>query len=283
MSLSELHERIRATYAAPKPPVEQAPAVLEAARATPLDDGVLLEVGGRMLLAAPVKPFSVDELPAETAEAWSKLAGSNSHMKFVAGRYVEGERANRNGALWSTGDLEFGALGVRGGPLNWLHETSKVIGTLLDATLVTPSAETAAVQRPYIATVAALWPWVAPREVKTYVEHAEAGKAYQSMECISEAVECGSCGAQFPYLQTVAKADTVCPHIRERSGSRRFINPSFLGAGTIIAPVEPGWNEAHVSIMPTATRLAEAASAGAPDSLSTSEFEHLVAAVLAGV
>jgi hypothetical protein len=279
----ELMDRLRATYSPPRTSEPVTEEALAGARSTPLADGVVLEVGGRTLLAAPVKPFTTAELPPETADSWSELAMSNPHMRFVAGRYVEGERANRNGALWSAGDLEFGALGVRGGPLNWLHQQTKVVGTLLDAALIQPSTEAAATARPYIATVAALWPWVHPKEVAAYVDFAEAGKAYQSMECVAERVGCGECGAEFPYLQTVAAKDTVCVHIRERSATRRFINPSFLGAGTIVAPVEPGWDSAHVAIMPTASRLAEAASAGAPESMSTSEFEHLVAAVLASV
>lgn len=291
MSLSEIHARIVAKYATPvAPPAPPTEDALAGATATPLADGVLLEVAGRTLIAAPVRPFSLEELPAERAEQWAQLAAANKHMHFVSGRYVEGESANRNGALWSAGDLEFGALGVRGGPLNWLHQTTKVVGTLLDAELIpgrpalqSAAAETARAERPYIATVAALWPWVHPREVAAYVEHAAKGTAYQSMECISEFVKCGECGSQFPYAQTVQQASTVCPHMRERTATRQFINPSFLGAGTIIAPVEPGWANAHVSLMPTAARLAEAASAGAPDSMSTTDFELLVAAVIASV
>lgn len=283
--LSETLDRLFPGRSTPPPAGDPDPAALEQARAVPLEDGIVLEVAGRTILAAPVKPFSTEELPAETAEAWSRLAGANKHMRWVAGRYVEAERANRNGALWSAGDLEFGVLGVRGGPLNWLHDQKKVVGTLVDAELIPAAAgtEEAAAARPYITTLASLWPWVHAREVATYLQMVEAGKAFQSMECVAEEVECGACQARFPYLQTVARADTVCPHIRERSATRRFINPSFLGAGTIIAPVEPGWSSAHVGIMPTATRLAEAASAGHSDALSTSEFELMVAAVLASV
>ncbi len=276
---ADIYARVHARYSS----TDEVAPELETARATPLADGVVLEVAGRTLLTAPVRPFSLDEIAAETAEAWQRRTDAAPHMKWVAGRYVEAEKANKNGALWSAGDLEFGALGVRGGPLNWLHDAQKVIGTLAEAELVSPSTEAAAEQRPYIATLAALWPWVRPGEVAHFVEQAAAGRAYQSMECIAELVECGSCGSQFPFAQTVQKPSTICPHIRERSATRRFINPSFMGAGTIVAPVSPGWADAHVSLMPTAARLAEAASEGAPKDMSTSDFERIVAAVLASV
>lgn len=282
-SYADTHSRIRARYGRPGSPIDSDAPILTDARATALDDGVVIEVAGRTLLTAPVRPFSLEEIPSEAAETWQRRTDAAPHMKWVAGRYVEAEQANRNGALWSAGDLQFGALGVRGGPLNWLHEADKVIGTLAEAEMVLPSTEAAATERPYIATLAALWPWVRPNEVAHFVEQAQAGKAYQSMECIAEAVECGSCGSQFPYAQTVQKPSTICAHIRERSATRRFINPSFLGAGTIVAPVSPGWANAHVTLMPTAQRLAEAASEGAPQDMSTSDFERLVAAVLAAV
>ena len=133
---------------------------------------------------------------------------------------------------------------------------------------------------PYIATAAAMWPWVWPDEVQAFTEAAAAGQAFQSMECIAEAVQCGSCGSEFPFMQAASRPETVCKHIRERSASRRMVRPSFLGAGTILAPVQPGWKNANVSLMPTASRLAESAQLGA-GTHTTSEFELLVAAVLA--
>lgn len=282
-SYADIHTRIRSRYGTPGSHIDADAPILTEAHASALAEGVVVEVAGRTMLAAPVRPFSLDEIAPESAEAWARRTEAAPHMKWIAGRYVEAERANRNGALWTTGDLEFGALGVRGGPLNWLHEADKVIGTLAEAEIVTPSTEVASEQRPYIATLAALWPWVRPNEVAHFVEQAQAGKAYQSMECIAEKVECGTCGSQFPYAQMVQQASTVCPHIRERSATRRFINPSFMGAGTIVAPVSPGWANAHVTLMPTAQRLAEAASEGAPADMSTSDFERLVAAVLSSV
>ena len=61
----------------------------------------------------------------------------NPGFQYLHGRFVEAERANRNGAYWSTQDLELGQPTVAGGPLNWLHQERHVIGTLLSASLVT--------------------------------------------------------------------------------------------------------------------------------------------------
>ena len=72
---------------------------------------------------------------------------ANPGFIYLNGRFVEAERANRNGAYWSTKDLELGQVTVAGGPLNWLHQERHVIGTLLSANLVTEREDAAAYDR----------------------------------------------------------------------------------------------------------------------------------------
>jgi hypothetical protein len=97
-------------------------------RATPKGEaigehGFLTEVAGRVILTAPAKTLSMaSELPAELAERWEKASTGNPFMMWLQGRFVEAEKANRNGAFWSTEDLQFGEMSVKHGPLNWLHE-----------------------------------------------------------------------------------------------------------------------------------------------------------------
>lgn len=127
-----IRERLRKTYV-PK----------VTARAEPLGgQGFLTEVAGRVILTAPASTIEeAGELPKELAERWEKASQGNPYMMWLQGRFVEAEKANRNGAFWSTEDLQFGEMSVKHGPLNWLHEETNVIGTIADNALIHPQAQ----------------------------------------------------------------------------------------------------------------------------------------------
>jgi hypothetical protein len=85
------------------------------------------------------------------------------------------------------------------------------------------------------------------------------------------------------------KQEARCDHMREGM-PRRFVDPTFGGAGIIVPPVRPGWANAEVRVLHAsqwpvsaeAARLAErqAASFGG---MTTSEAEQVVAQILASV
>ena len=130
----ETRDRLRKLYVAPpKGPVEKP-------RGEALgEQGFLTEVAGKVILTAPAST-SFDNLPKELASRWQEMAGGSAHMMGLQGRFVEAEKANRNGAFWSTEDLQFGSMSVNHGPLNWLHQEKTVIGTIADNALVQPEA-----------------------------------------------------------------------------------------------------------------------------------------------
>lgn len=129
----EIRERLRDRYV---PKVEAKAEVLG-------DQGFLTEVAGRVILTARADTLTeAGDLPPELAERWEKAATGNPYMMWLQGRFVEAEKANRNGAFWSTDDLQFGEMSVRHGPLNWLHEDKTVIGTIADNALIHPAAST---------------------------------------------------------------------------------------------------------------------------------------------
>ena len=103
------------------------------------EQGFLTEVAGKVILTAPATTSFAD-LPKELASRWSEMASGSQHMMWLQGRFVEAEKANRNGAFWSTEDLQFGEMSVRHGPLNWLHQEKTVIGTIADNALIRPEA-----------------------------------------------------------------------------------------------------------------------------------------------
>jgi hypothetical protein len=278
--VSTLEERLRKAYTLPKKadPVTKAWAT---------GDGFVTEVSGRILFTAPAHTFhAASEIPVELAEEWGKQSQANPYFMWVQGRFVEAEQANQNGAFWSTGDLEFGEMGVRHGPLNWLHQDTKVIGTIADGKLIHPMAapEAASVERPFIAATAAIWKWLYPDEARDVEKASDSGKLFYSMECIAEQIECagvGGCGQSFDYLKAVTDPSSVCSHVRERSTSRRMVNPSFLGGAVIVPPLSPGWRGASASVVRQAASMAESTHSANHSGLSPAEWEGLMAAVLA--
>jgi 2'-5' RNA ligase len=237
------------------------------------------EINGKTLIAAPARTLasmrdpSLEEITAEP-------------LLWMHGKFVGAEVANRNGALWSSGDLEMGQGSVAHGPLNWLHEARHIIGSIAKADFVkgklaavaADSADAAPAQ-PHITATAAIWKWIYPDEAFVVNQASDLGQLWYSMECISKEVGCAGpngCGNTTTYAQYMNGA--ACDHVTQRASIRHFKNPVFLGGAVIVPPTRPGWAEADASVMKTASGLAEAAyeQAGEPD-MSTSNWEQLMA------
>jgi hypothetical protein len=264
-----------------------APREREMARSTPVEvppvgdlDRVrafLTEAKGTTLITAPATLPEPDE--------FEKAMTPNPHFMYVAGAFVGAEKANRNGALWSTQDLEFGEPSVKHGPLNWLHEERKIVGALADARLVQPEVaegREAAAEPARIDALAVMWRFVWPHEARVMAMAAEQNRLWYSMECVSKTVECADHGCgEFPYMDAIKQVASVCDHVRLKTGTRRFVEPAFLGGAVIVPPVRPGWPDAHVKLMERASAQAEKAydQAGRPD-VSAGEWERLMAQVL---
>lgn len=235
------------------------------------------EVNNRTVLTAPAY------LPPQQ---FASAMTENPHFLWMAGRFVGGEQANRNGAFWTTSDLEKGQSTVRHGPLNWLHEGRHIIGTIADQAFIKPDSEQASdLAIPHIAAVSAAWKWIYPDECQVIEMANDAGKLWYSMECISANVECwpgdGGCGAKVPYMDYMRAAEGSCVHMAQRSSTRRFEDPIFLGAAVIVPPVRPGWGDADMRLMKQAASYAEQAyeQAGQPD-MSAVEWELLMTRVV---
>lgn len=208
-----------------------------------------------------------------------EVAGRTPFTTRLSGRLVEAERANRNGAFWTQGDLEFGLPTVAYGPLNWLHDEKKVIGTLLDPHLVDAEHAAATDLKPHIRTDAVVWDWIHREEARAVKHYAEAGRAWLSMECIAASVECtgpNGCGKEVAWGQT--KGPDSCDHLRERSSFRRMKDPVFQGAAVIVPPTSPGWADADLEL--AAERVLEAASL-TPAGMSDAEAAGLLQQIIA--
>lgn len=289
----ETRERLRRHYIAPKE-------VAKAATGEQLGaSGFLTEVAGRVILTARASMLTdAGQLPRELAERWEKASSGNPYMTWVQGRYVEAEKANRNGAYWSTEDLQFGEMSVKHGPLNWLHEEQTVIGTIADNALIHPAAAQTAsltttangifstqMPRPYMAAVSAMWNWVRPDKVEAVERAADQNRLWYSMECVGREISCVSdetytgCGTSFDYVKAMTEPASTCEHLQARSGARRIVDPAFLGGAVIVPPSAPGWGSANAEILRNAAGLAEQTFQESADMTST-EWEQLIAHVV---
>jgi hypothetical protein len=308
----DLHRQLAQRYGSK---VAKAEAV--APKATALDEGgFVTEVAGKVILTAPATSVhEAWELPEPLRERWERAASANPYYQWIGGRFVEAERANRNGAFWSTADLQFGEMSVKNGPLNWLHEGRKVIGTIADHALVAsvPAAPvqqfassttnplitmatgastttnsifthpTTAAERPFISAISTVWKWLYPEEAKVIEKSSDEKTLYYSMECVAREMQCmagesGGCGESFDYMTAMTAPDKVCEHIAQRSSHRRMVDPYFLGGAVIVPPVRPGWGEANAEVLRQAAALAEQV---APADAEASQWELLMGAVLA--
>lgn len=119
----EFRDRMHAKYGTPEREVALQTPVQEA---TP-EAFVLSAESGRTIITTPLR----------------EIAQINDGFMYLKGRFVEADTPNSNGALWTTDDLQMGAPTVAGGPLNWLHQETKIVGALLDGALVAGEREAA--------------------------------------------------------------------------------------------------------------------------------------------
>jgi hypothetical protein len=221
---------------------------------------LLTTVGSRTLLTCRAEVVrSADQVPREMAARWELAAARNPHFLFLQGRFVEAERANVNGAFWSTEDLQFGEPSVRNGPLNMLHDLGAIVGCLSDGQLFYPEQ---AAGRPHIVAQAVVWKSLFPKAAAAIERAAEAESIWFSMECTADRVRCETssdgtrqgCGQEFSWEQARGDARGACEHVRHRTSQRRMVNPSFMGAAIILPPVKPAWGDADVELVKEAAR-----------------------------
>ena len=122
-----------------------------------LANTLVYEEGDRIYLVAPVTPQDVsDEEFAKFAFAEElRKRAPNPHIAWFKGHYVEADRPNGNGAMWTSGDLAFSSLTPMLMPVTVMHDPRTAVGTIADVKHLTPAKD--GVTRPRIDTVLALW------------------------------------------------------------------------------------------------------------------------------
>ncbi len=238
-----------------------------------MSDSLVLERNGRAYFTARAEVVSdPSQLPRELA---SIMEGKklNPELVWISGRYVQGEKLNRNGQFWSTDDLKAGEYSVQHTPLNVLHQWDKPVGTFVETKMVhREAADTTTELLPEIQALSVLWGNIFPQIADRVKEaHAE-GKLWYSMECIGEAKQCLTCDKTFEW-----SAAEYCEHLEgSKTAPRRFINPMFLGGALIYPPTEPGWVDADIEELAKATREFADRNPQIPENLTDRQRESLL-------
>ena len=243
---------------------------------------------------------SSDDVPAEMAaksptKDWT-VDKANPYLMWVAGDFVEGDKANSNKQFWTAGDLELAEYTIRYAPLNMVHKFRTPVGFFaetknvkLSRALKSVDDKAAAKGSMKIQALAGMWAHIFTTEAVQVQQADEAGLLYYSMECVGSHLKCAGpegCGEQFEY----SARDTHCEHLRERASIRHIVNPVFRGGALIVPPTNPGWKEARASVI-TDEVMAEAAAfaeqtyaqnvAHLDGDLTAAGWEQLMAMVLA--
>lgn len=261
------------------------PGATQGVMPTDVGRAFVTQLGGKVILTAPAHVLTDPAtLPREIASAWEEQAAANPHFMWLQGRYVEADKPNRNKAVWNSDDLEFGNPSIAHGPINMLHVEHNIVGTVAAAALVIPERQAAAAgEVNTIHALGAIWKYLhhvqpAARQI---AKASEENKLWYSMECVSREVACQApgCSHTQSYRDYMLAKHTRCDHVKQ-GAPRRFVDPTFDGAGIIIPPIMPGWSGASASVMRQAAMLAE----GHEDSfgeLSEEEAIGMVAQIIA--
>lgn len=244
-------------------------------------------VKGEKSIFLATQPLLLDD-SRDVADSWaSKFIIPNKAIKWVLGKYVEADKANKNGQYWSLDDLVMKSPTIHHAPMNINHIPKKIVGTYVAAELMHPVSESAGEQplNPYIETVAAFWKPYNPDLLDRVEAAFEEGSLFQSMECVSETVTCmAGCGDTFAYAGPVS--ESYCTHLNS-GGVRSLDNPHFLAGALIIPPISPGWDGAVIEQLikanaETAEDIYNQVSTEAPH-LEARQWEEAMAQILVGV
>jgi hypothetical protein len=194
----------------------------------------LFEDGDRIYLVAPVTPFQPGETDIEHfafAENLKRQA-PNENLLWLKGNYVEADKPNLNGHMWTEGELAIKGLTPMYCPVTVMHDPRTAVGLIADARLLTPEKD--GVPRARIETALAIWAHRFPDVAAEVMHNYEAGELMQSMECTSPYYDCAECGRTFHKLPQGAEEAQWCEHLAESPNAGRILRGvTFTGTGLI--------------------------------------------------
>ena len=201
-----------------------------------LTETLVYEQGDKLYLVAPVSPVSpsTEEVAAFSFGAELVKQAPNPHIAWFAGHYVEADRPNGNGAMWTAGELAIKSLTPMLMPVTVMHDPRTAVGSIAHVALRTPDAHQ--VPRAKIDTALALWAHRFPEVVEEARLNYERGGLMQSMECLAPNYDCSVCGMGFTKLPQGAEQAHWCAHLKGEGGvtaARILRSVVFTGTGLI--------------------------------------------------
>lgn len=198
---------------------------------------LVFERDGHIYIVGPVAPITpgVDELAGFAFAQELAKAAPNEHIMWLRGQYVEGDRANRNGQYWSSGELALKSLTPRFMPVTVMHDPRTAVGLIADTKLLTPDADKVPLSR--IDTALAIWSHRFPEIAEECNHNYAQGTLMQSMECTAPHYDCIECGQVFVKMPNGAERANWCTHLNEAAETgipvRRLRDVTFTGTGLI--------------------------------------------------
>ena len=200
----------------------------------------------------------------------------NSSFLWIAGRFAQANRENRNGHYWDTADLEYGNPTVKHAPLNVLHNYRQPVGAFVDSKLVEREKGF-----PEIQALSVVWAKQFPEVAQAVKQSHDAGQLWYSMECQGETNECRTCGKQYPWAQP---REMACEHLAgSRTAPRRIINPTFMGGALVFPPERPAWGDADITDVAKELTIEYADSSRVIPEIAPEAWESLMSLLTVGI
>ena len=114
---------------------------------------IIIESGNSVHFTCSARLIDDDR---DVASDWaSQHIKTNKFIKWIVGRYVEADNANRNNQYWTLSDLQAKHSTVDHTPMNMGHRHNEIVGTVVASEMIYPTDESAADQNPFVETVGA--------------------------------------------------------------------------------------------------------------------------------
>ncbi len=171
----------------------------------------------------------------------------NKAFKWILGRYVEADNANRNRQYWTAGDLQLKHPTVKYAPLNMLHQQNHIVGAYVASEMLYPTeGASEGNDFAHVEALAAFWKYYFPGELAMVEKAHEEGSLFYSMECVGETVTFrdGAEEETFPYHGPIHESYGAWNE--NASAIKQLNNPHFLGGALILPPASPGWANADI-------------------------------------
>lgn len=195
----------------------------------------VFERGDHVYIISPVSPFTPNDTDIEEFAFAQDLrkAAPNEHIKWLRGQYVEADTPNKNGQVWTAGELAMKSLTPMFMPVTLMHDERASIGFIADTRLFTPDKDQ--VPRARLDNTLAVWAHRFPEVAEEIDANYAAGTLMQSMECMAPQYDCAECGQTFHKLPGGAERASWCAHLKEGAGhaARILGNVVFTGTGLL--------------------------------------------------